>query len=132
MRNAHRFVLFISFMSFAQQLQMSAASTSPPVTQGGPEHSAHVCFLSKHLRRLLQQHTQSYTKKFKNLAFPFLLTLTVLVALGFCSFDQQTSSNSQVPDLFDLTLCAHLITGMLIHADVLAEIATMLIRTSRP
>ena len=53
------------------------------------------------------------------------------MALGFCSFDQQISSKSQVPDLFDLTLCAHLVTGMLIHADVLAEIATMLSRTFR-
>ena len=71
MRNAHRFVLFVSFMSFAQKLQVSAACTSPPVTQGGPEHSAHVCFLSKHLRRLLQQHRQSYNKKFQGSGVSF-------------------------------------------------------------
>ena len=97
----------------------------------GPEHSAHVCFLSKHLHRLVQQFMQSYHKIFNNLAFSFLLTVRVLVALGFCSSDQQISSKSQVPDLFDSTLCAHLVTGILIHADVLAEIAARLIRTCR-
>ena len=105
-------------------MQKPAACTSPPVTQGGTEQSANVCFLSNHLHRLLQQYTQSCKTFCQSLAYPIPNDFDFdgdgdggarWRSVGWL-FINKLASKRQIPELFDLKLSARLLTGMLSHA----------------
>lgn len=97
--------------------------------QGGTEQSAHFCFLSNHLQRLLQQYTQSSKTFCQSLAYPVPNDFDFdgdgdggarWRSVG-AVFINQPASKHQISELFGLNLSTQLLTSIVSHADVVLE-----------